>query len=121
MGNVIDDSHCEVAPRTLFSQFIKDRLDHRRRKLFRRQSVAPGDHEWLDRERWIRSGARLSQRSHHVKIERIARRSRLFGPIEYRDPAGRLRQRCQESRFIKWTIKSDLRTPTFSPLLISSS
>ena len=113
MGDVVDDSNREVAPGTFFAQFIKDRLHHRRSKLFRRQSIASGDHGWFDRERWIRSGARLSQRSHHVKIERITWRSRFFGAIEHGDPARCLRQRRQESRLGKRPIESDFEDADF--------
>ena len=48
--HVVHDADREVPARRVLVELVEDRLDHRRRELLRRQSVAAGDHARIGRE-----------------------------------------------------------------------
>src|SRR5262245_9307285 len=72
------------------TQFLKDTLDHGRRKLFRGEAIAPADN--FD----ARCLLALGKGSQYIEVERLASAAWLFGAIQHRQGPYRWRQRAQE-------------------------
>ena len=83
--DIIDNTDAEVVLRFGFLQLVEDAFDHRRRELFRRQSVSPAD----DARHRVESGGAVHRafgdRCDYVLIQRLAGAARLFCSIENRD------------------------------------
>ena len=103
VSNIIINADGEARLRFIGAQLIKDGQDTLRAELFRRQSVAAANH--------ARQGFALTaikgfrQRGHHIEIERLCLRARLFGAIQHRHAAHALRQHRQKMRGAEGAIE----------------
>ena len=96
MGDVVVDADGEVVLRRGLRQLVEDARHHRRRELFRRQSVAAADDLGESRHRRLAGGEAFGQRGDHVLVERLADGAGLLGAVEDGDALHRLRAALQE-------------------------
>ena len=114
MRDIVDDPDGKTTARPFRLELIEHRLDHGRRELLARQTVAAGD-DARHGEGQLLEIFGLTQRRDHIEIERVADGPRLFAAVEDGDGADALRQRSDEVLHGKWPVEADGKDPDLLP------